>query len=92
MLAALPVPLVPRTSAPSLSALNGQIWVLGAADYARLAPHEAVAAEVLEDVQIGRYLKRSGIRLWFEDLSGEVAVTMYRTRSGAVAWKGRSVG
>ncbi len=86
VLAALPVPLVPRTSAPSVSALNGQIWVLGAADYARLAPHEAVAAEVLEDVQIGRYLKRSGIRLWFEDLSGEVAVTMYRTFGEA--WAG----
>ncbi|WP_412068136.1 glycosyltransferase [Rubrivirga sp. IMCC43871] len=86
VLAALPVPLVPRTAAPSLGALNGQIWVLGAADYARLAPHEAVAAEVLEDVQIGRYLKRSGVRLWFEDLSGEVAVTMYRTFGEA--WAG----
>jgi len=86
VLAALPIPLVPRVAAPSLSALNGQIWLLGADDYRRLAPHEAVKAEVLEDVMIGRYLKRRGIRLTFADLGGEVAVRMYRT--AGEAWRG----
>ena len=86
VLAALPIPLVPRTRAPSLSALNGQIWALGAADYRRLAPHEAVKNEVLEDVQVGRFLKRSGVRLHFDDLGAEVAVRMYRTF--AEAWRG----
>ena len=86
VLAALPVPLVPHVQAPSLSALNGQIWLLGAADYRRLAPHEAVKSDVLEDVMIGRYLKRSGVRLFFQDLGGEVAVRMYRTFSEA--WRG----
>ena len=86
VLAALPVPLVPRVAAPSLSALNGQVWAIGADDYGRLAPHEAVRAEVLEDVQIGRYLKRRGLRLTFADLSGEVAVRMYG--SFAEAWRG----
>lgn len=86
VLAALPIPLVPRTRAASLSALNGQIWLLGADDYRRLAPHEAVRADVLEDVMIGRYLKRSGVRLYFENLGGEVAVRMYRTFREA--WQG----
>ena len=86
VLAALPIPLVPRTRQASLSALNGQIWLIGAADYARLAPHEHVKAEVLEDVMIGRYLKRSGLRLFFDDVSGEVAVEMYRSFSEA--WRG----
>lgn len=86
VLAALPIPLVPRTAAPSLSALNGQIWILGADDYRQLAPHEAVRDEVLEDVKIGRYLKRCGIRLHFRDLGGEVSVRMYRTF--AEAWRG----
>ena len=86
VLAALPVALVPRTRSASLSALNGQVWVLGAADYRRLAPHEAVKGEVLEDVMIGRYLKRSGVRLFFHDLGGEVAVRMYRTFGEA--WRG----
>ena len=86
VLAALPVGLVPRTRAASLSALNGQVWVLGADDYRRLAPHEAVKDEVLEDVMIGRFLKRSGVRLFFHDLGGEVAVRMYRTFGEA--WRG----
>ena len=86
VLAALPVPLVPRTAAPSLSALNGQVWLLSGADYARLAPHQAVRDEILEDVKIGRYLKRSGLRLWFEDLGDAVAVEMYR--SFGEAWRG----
>ena len=86
ILAALPVPLVPRTRSPGLSAVNGQVWVLGADDYRRLAPHEEVRGEVLEDVMIGRYLKRSGVRLHVEDLSGELAVRMYG--SFAEAWAG----
>ncbi len=86
VLAALPIPLVPRVAAPSLSALNGQIWVIGAADYRRLAPHESVRNEVLEDVMIGRYLKQQGLRLTLADLGGEVAVRMYRTFDEA--WRG----
>ncbi|WP_420454750.1 glycosyltransferase [Rubrivirga sp.] len=86
VLAALPIPLVPRTPSPSLSALNGQIWLVGADDYRRLAPHEVVKDEVLEDVLIGRFLKRSGLRLFFRDLGGEVAVRMYR--SFGEAWRG----
>ena len=86
VLAALPVALVPRTRQASLSALNGQIWMLGADDYRRLEPHDANRDEVLEDVMIGRYLKRKGIQLWFVDLAGEVAVEMYR--SWAEAWAG----
>ena len=86
VLSALPTPLVPRTRAPGLSALNGQVWVLGAADYNRLAPHQAVKNEVLEDVMIGRYLKRRGVRLWFESLGDAVAVRMYG--SFGEAWRG----
>ncbi len=86
VLAALPVPLVHRTRSPSLSALNGQVWALGADDYRQLEPHEANRAEVLEDVMIGRFLKREGVRLHFEDLGGEVAVRMYG--SFGEAWRG----
>lgn len=86
VLAALPVALVPRTKQASLSALNGQIWLLGTDDYRRLEPHDAMRNEVLEDVMIGRYLKRQGVQLWFLDLAGEVAVEMYR--SWPEAWAG----
>ena len=79
VMAALPIPLVPRTRSATASALNGQFWMIGAEDYRRLAPHEAVKNEVLEDVMIGRYQKRQGIQLHFIDLQRELAVRMYRT-------------
>ena len=86
VMAGLPVPLVPATTSPALSALNGQVWALGADDYRRLQPHAVHAAEVLEDVMIGRFLKRSGVRLHFLDLRREVAVRMYG--SFGEAWRG----
>ena len=86
VLAALPIPLVPTTETPAVSALNGQFWIVAAADYRRLAPHAVHAAEVLEDVMIGRFLKRSGVRLHFDDVQRELAVRMYGTF--AEAWRG----
>lgn len=86
ILAALPLPLVPRTRAPGLGALNGQVWMLAADDYRRLEPHAAHPDEVLEDVMIGRFLKREGVRLHLVDLSGELAVRMYG--SFGEAWQG----
>ncbi len=86
VLAALPIPLVPTTRSPAVSALNGQFWILSAADYRRLAPHAAHADEVLEDVMIGRFLKRSGIRLHFDDVQFELGVEMYGSVSEA--WRG----
>ena len=86
VLAALPLPLVPRTRQASLSALSGQVWMLTAEAYRRHDPHRAVAAEVLEDVEIGRLLKRAGMRLFLRDLTGEVTVRMYRTFGEA--WRG----
>ena len=86
ILAALPLPLVPRSPRPSLSALNGQVWMIEAAAYRRHEPHRAVAADILEDVEIGRLLKRAGMRLSLRDLGGEVSVRMYR--SFGEAWRG----
>lgn len=85
-LTALPLPLVPRARSPWLSALNGQVWVIAAEAYRRHQPHRAVAAEVLEDVEIGRLLTRAGMRPSLRDLTGEVEVRMYRSFGGA--WRG----
>ena len=86
LLTALPLPLMPRTASPALSALNGQCWMIGAEAYRRYDPHRAVQAEVLEDVKIGRLLKRHGMRLHLRDLGSEVRVEMYRSFSEA--WRG----
>jgi hypothetical protein len=82
----LPLPLVPATPFPSLSAMNGPCWMMRAEAYRRERPHEAVRQEVLEDVQIGRLVKRRGLRLAFVDLGREVEVRLYG--SLAEAWAG----
>ncbi|NNF57864.1 MAG: glycosyltransferase family 2 protein [Rhodothermaceae bacterium] len=86
LLTALPLSLVPRMASPALSALNGQCWMIRAEAYRRYAPHQVVKAEVLEDVKIGRLLKRHGMHLHLRDLGGEVRVEMYR--SFGEAWRG----
>ena len=84
--ALLPLPLVPLTPFASLSALNGPVWLLRPDAYRRERPHEQVRADVLEDVQIGRLLKRRGLRLAFVDLGRDVDVRLYG--SLAEAWGG----
>lgn len=86
ILANLPWPLVRPFPAASMSALNGQCWMLDAESYNALEPHQAVAHEILEDVLIGRYLKQQGITPTLVDLRDEVSVYMYSSFSDA--WRG----
>ncbi|MEM1042680.1 MAG: glycosyltransferase [Bacteroidota bacterium] len=86
ILTALPLPLTPRTTSPSLASLNGQCWLVGARAYHRHEPHAAMPDEVLEDVNIGRYLKAKGMRAVFRDLHDDLEVWMYRSLPDA--WAG----
>ena len=86
LLTGLPLALVPRTRSPALAALNGQCWAIRSAVYHRHEPHAAHPAEVLEDVQIGRYLKARGLRVALYDLRDDLDVWMYR--SHGEAWAG----
>lgn len=86
ILSALPLALFPHTKTPSLSALNGQCWMIDAEDYKRYEPHSHHKDEVLEDVRIGRYLKQQGLTVHLQGLDTEVSVRMYRTFSEA--WRG----
>jgi hypothetical protein len=86
LLTGLPWPLVPRTSMASLSALNGQCWLVEADVYHRYEPHEQLRDAVLEDVAIGRYLKQQGHAPALLDVGDLVSVHMYEdVRS---AWSG----
>lgn len=86
LFAALPWPLVRRFRDPSLSALNGQCWMIGEELYHQHEPHEALPDRVLEDVEIGRYLKSRGVVTELVDATGEVNVFMYD--SFGDAWRG----
>ena len=86
ILSQLPWPLVRRLRHDALGAVNGQCWMIDAGVYRRLEPHVHVAAEILEDVEIGRYLKRSGLTPALVDVQREVSVFMYR--GFGTAWRG----
>ena len=82
----LPWALVPRVRLRPLAAMNGQCWLLGAADYHAHEPHLAHRNEVLEDVEIGRTLRAAGVVPYLARLHGDVSVRMYG--SFGEAWAG----
>ena len=86
LLRSLPWHLVARTRLPSLSALNGQCWLIDSAVYHAHEPHAEVNDAVLEDVAIGRYLKRQGEPPTLLDVQDLVAVHMYDGLRAA--WRG----
>ena len=86
LLRSLPWALVARTQAPSLSALNGQCWLIDSGVYHTHEPHATVKDAVLEDVAIGHYLKRQGHAPTLLDVQDLVAVHMYD--AFGAAWRG----
>ena len=86
ILASIPWLFVRRLPFSSLGVLNGQCWMIDAQTYQTLQPHAQVAGEILEDVLIGRYLKKQGISPALVDVQDEVVVHMYD--SFADAWRG----
>jgi glycosyltransferase involved in cell wall biosynthesis len=86
LLRSLPWPLVTHTQPPALSALNGQCWLIERAVYHAHEPHAEVRDAVLEDVAIGRYLKRQGHPPTLLDVQDLLAVYMYD--SPRAAWRG----
>ena len=75
--AMLPLALVPRTAAPSLSMANGQWLAFTRAAYDRIGGHASVRGEVLEDVRLGRGVKRAGLRLVATVAARDLEVRMY---------------
>ena len=86
ILTGLPWPLVRPLRIQSLGALNGQCWMIDAQAYHTHEPHAHVRNEVLEDVEIGRYLKGAGLTPVLLDVRHEVTVYMYD--SFGDAWRG----
>jgi hypothetical protein len=73
------VPLRPaeRSHRPSLAAANGQLLVVDAAAYRAAGGHEAVRADVVEDVALARALVRAGGRGGFADGHDIATCRMY---------------
>ncbi|HEX8319849.1 glycosyltransferase family 2 protein [Longimicrobium sp.] len=86
VLALLPLALVPRVRAPSLSMANGQWLAFTRAAYAACGGHAGVRETVLEDVALGRRVKEAGHRLLPLVSHSMVSVRMYRDPTAL--WEG----
>jgi glycosyltransferase involved in cell wall biosynthesis len=70
------------------AAANGQYLMIRRDAYHSIGGHAAVAAEVLEDVEIARRVKKAGYKIYFGPGNGIARTRMYRT-FGAM-WQGWS--
>lgn len=84
--AALPMNLMRFGQFKSLSMLNGQCWMIRREHYEVLQPHEFAKDRILEDVEIGRYLKGQGVMPYLADLKKILSVRMYDDFKDA--WRG----
>jgi hypothetical protein len=73
----LPLSLAETSTRPSLVAANGQLVGITRDAYDACGGHEAVRAEVLEDIALFRQLKRSGRRGVLVDGTNVAACRMY---------------
>jgi chlorobactene glucosyltransferase len=91
VLALLPLALVPRVRAPTLSMANGQWLAFTRAAYAACGGHTAVLDTVLEDVALGRRVKAAGHRLLPLVSHSLVGVRMYRDSAALFDGFGKNV-
>ena len=70
--------------ASPVAAANGQYLLVRREIYEQVGGHRAVAARVLEDVELARLFKNSGHKIWFRYGAGLVQTRMYRNLSSLV--------
>ncbi|MEQ9104398.1 MAG: glycosyltransferase [Rhodothermales bacterium] len=86
ILSAMPWWVGKRIPASSMAGVNGQCWMVRASVYRTFEPHDHVRGQVLEDIHIGRYLHRQGVRPVLMDVQHDVLVHMYANLEEA--WSG----
>ena len=87
----LPLRAMERSPRPSLAAAGGQWLVLDRAGYQRAGGHEAVRADVLEDIGLARAVKIAGGRIALADGSGLATCRMYDSWSELTAGYSKSL-
>lgn len=88
LLTTMPLALSQATGKGYAGFTNGQIVLWKASRYFEINPHENCKREVLEDIQIGRYLAREKVPVLVANLSSVLQVAMYRNLPEA--WNGMS--
>jgi len=90
-LTTLPLDVAETSRQPSLTAGNGQFLLITKAMYDGIGGHEAVRAEILEDINLVRRVKAAGGRGGVVDGSDIAQCTMYRTDRELIEGYGKSL-
>ncbi len=77
----LPLPFVPLSTPPSMSAANGQFMLFRTDFYRKLGGHQSVSQEIIEDVALARRTKEKGGRVVVTSGRGSVWCRMYSGRT-----------
>jgi len=77
VLTLLPMPLVEHTKKESLTMSNGQFMLFRKSFYESIGGHKNLKNKMVEDVWLGRKVKKSGGKLIFADGTGIISCRMY---------------
>jgi chlorobactene glucosyltransferase len=91
MFALIPHPIVARSRWTALSAAIGQFMLFRRSAYEQVGGHAAVRDSVVEDLALGRAVKREGRSLDFCDLTARVECRMYQGRREVWEGFGRTI-
>ncbi|MDH7484844.1 MAG: glycosyltransferase family A protein [Anaerolineae bacterium] len=87
----LPIGLAHRLRLPGLSLTNGQFMLFRRAAYEAIGGHEAVRANPVDDIALGRRVKEAGLRWRLVDALEFVRCRMYRSFGQALEGFGKNL-
>ncbi len=77
-LSTLPIKLAQKSSRPSLTAANGQFFVVQTAAYIASGGHKVIKGEVIDDMELAKSLKRAGFKGGVSNGSNIASCRMYQ--------------
>jgi len=77
-LSTLPIKLAQNSSRPSLTAANGQFFVVQTAAYIASGGHKSIKGEVIDDMELAKSLKRAGFKGGVSNGSNIASCRMYQ--------------
>ena len=80
-LSTLPIKLAQKSSRPSLTAANGQFFVVKTEAYIASGGHKSIKGEVIDDMELAKSLKRSGFKGGVTNGSNIASCRMYQNWS-----------
>jgi hypothetical protein len=91
LLSLLPMILTRESSRPSLAAANGQFMLFERETYIQFQPHKKVKKDLVEDILIARFYKKSGLKMQCMTGNETIRCRMYQNLNDSLHGFSRSV-